>query len=95
MKTNDEIQPYKLRVTFYKQSGKLAYEAVATTNLYSFEDGFKQAIVDTQDGITDGWQGEFFVVVQNYNPDYDVEKEPFVNNLYWPGDFVGINKSKE
>lgn len=93
MKKNTEVQPYKLRVTFYKKTGKLAYEAVATTNKYSFEDGFKQAIVDTQDGINDGWQGEFFVIVQNYNPDYDVENEPFVNRLYMPEDLVGIVKT--
>lgn len=86
-------QPYKVRINFFKTSGKWAYEAIATTTHFTFEDGFIQDIVNTQDGIHDGWQGEFDVTVENANPDYDYKTEPFAKRLYKAADFIGIKKT--
>ena len=93
MSEQNHPKPYKLRINFFRASGKWAYEATATTNHFSFEYGFTQDIVNTQDGIRDGWQGEFHVTVENANPDYDCKTEPFARRLYKSGDFIGINKT--
>ena len=90
--TNKPINQ-KVKVTFFAPTGKYKYSAVATVNHFIFEPEFKQDIVNTQDGIHDGWQGQFYVLTDMYDEaDYDDPHASFVTRLYHPRDFAGIKK---
>ena len=78
-------------VDFYKPSGKWYTNCRAVVNHYLFEDEFKQDIVDTQDGMSDGWQdGDYYVVTSV--PEH---VNGFFNALFKPGDFAGIKKRND
>lgn len=76
-----------VNVTFYKLSGKYYTSGTAVVNHFEFEDGYKQDIVNSQNAINEGWQGNYYVVV---NADDDAVG--FHDRLYKPEDFIGIHK---
>lgn len=60
-----------------------------------FKGNIQQAIVNNQDILTDGWQGNYFVIVDNVadlTPD-ESQQGHFCKRLYIPSDFKGIKKN--
>jgi hypothetical protein len=76
-------------VTFYKESGKYYTSGLATVNHYLFEEEYKRDIVNTQNAMRDGWQGNYYIVT---SADEDVEG--FHEALFKPSEFIGIEKEK-
>lgn len=73
-------------VTFYKKSGKYYTRGTAVVDHFLFEDEYKQDIVNTQNAMREGWQGNYFLVVTAN------DTEGFHEALFKPEDFVGIHK---
>lgn len=79
----------KIKIVFYKLSGKWYGSGEAIVNHYMFEDKYKQDIVNTQNVLMDGWQDhENFVVVVSGMED----EEGFNEGLFQPNAFKGIKK---
>lgn len=78
---------HEIKVTFYKLSGKFYSSGKAFVSHYLFEDDYKQDIVNTQDALREGWEGEFFVVTSS-NDDAD----GFHEALFTPCEFDGMRK---
>lgn len=74
-----QIKPYQVRIDVYKESGKWAYEATATVDVYPFEEAFIPQILATQDGLQRDWYKNEtgFMVVDNVSDD-----DPFAKGLY-------------
>lgn len=82
-----------IQVDFYKESGKW-YEGGKVDvgkAMPWVRDELEQAIVDNQQILLDGWQGEFFVVVNNTEP-FDDKKDHFCMRLYAPSDFNRLKR---
>lgn len=77
-------------VTFFKKTGKYYTSTRAVVNHFIFEDGFKQDIVNTQDTLHDGWQGEYFVVTSA--PEH---VNGFFEGLFHPKEFEGIKEEDD
>ena len=80
-----------INVNFYKTNGKWYTRTQAVVNHFLFEDGFEQDIVDTQNGLVDGWQ--------NHNNYYVVTSAPehvngFFEALFHPGEFRGYKRKE-
>ena len=76
-----------VNLTFYKLSGKYYTSGTAVVNHHLFEDEYKQDIVNTQNGMRDGWPGNYFVVVSS-----DDNVTGFQEALFLPDDFANIRK---
>jgi hypothetical protein len=82
----------KLQVDFYKESGKWYEGGVVDVGdakpfvMYEVE----QAIVDNQHILYDGWQGGYYVVINNVEP--FIDEDSFCMRLYTPSKFHGIKK---
>lgn len=77
----------KVKITFYKESGKWYESGTAIVNHFLFEPEFKQDLVNTQD-VLSNWDNDFYVVVE----DFDDNENGFHQVLYKPGEFTGIHK---
>jgi len=77
----------KIKLTFYKKSGKYYTSGEAIVNHFQFEDEYKQDIVNTQNAMRDGWQGNYFVVTSS-----DDHAVGFHEALYLPNEFKGLRK---
>jgi hypothetical protein len=85
-----------LQVDFYKDTGKW-YEGgtVDVGDARPYVTGeIEQALVDKQDILTEGWQGGFYVVVNNATELTSEESQAglFCMRLYKPSDFYGFKK---
>jgi len=80
----------EIQVEFYRESGKwYAGGIVDISDTPGWDTGaVRQAIVEHQGILMDGWQGQYYVVVGNVSDDDDFCMRHFV-----PGDFVGIVKA--
>ena len=80
----------KVKVNFYKSTGKwYAGGIVDIGTVATWDSGaVKQAIVDNQRELMDGWQGQYYVVVDNVSDDDD-----FCMRLYVTEAFRGISVS--
>ena len=74
-------------VTFFKKTGEYYTHAHAIVNHYIFEEGFKQDIVNTQNGMGEGWQGKYIVVTTT--PEH---VNGFFEGLFFAEEFEGIKK---
>lgn len=77
-----------VNLTFYKESGKYYTSGKAIVNHYLFDQEYKQDIVNTQDALRDGWQGNYFVVVSS-----DDIADGFHEALFRTSEFIGVTKS--
>lgn len=77
----------EVNLTFFKESGKYYTGGKAVVNHFLFEDEYKQDIVNTQTGMRDGWQGNYYVVVSS-----DDDAVGFHEALFTPDKFAGIAK---
>jgi len=77
-------------VTFFKKTGKFYANTYAVVNHFIFEEGFKQDIVNTQEALREGWQGDFIVVVTAPK-----HVNGFFEGLFYPEEFEGIKKEME
>ena len=88
----------KIRIDWYKESGKwYAGEEIEISGNYRiWEEEFLQEIVDNQNQLIEGWQGDQFIVVtgdlQKYDEDPNYDK--FYHQLFPQGRFLGIMKRK-
>ena len=81
---------YNIYVNFYKPSGKWYASGPVEVSHQLFEvEELKQDIVNNQDILTEGWQDEFVVTIDQINPD----DEPFFARLFPQGAFAGIRKN--
>ena len=80
----------KVKVNFYKQSGKWYAGGIVDIGNVSVHstNALEQAIVDNQGILMDGWQGQYYVVVDNVSDDDD-----FCMRLYVAKAFRGISVS--
>lgn len=78
----------KISLNFFNITGKWKYEANCYFQIEQLHDYnyCRQAIVDGQDGITDGWQGSYYVVAES------TDSEIFFHRHYCPYDFTTIEK---
>lgn len=79
-----------IRLNFYKLSEKWYSSGKAVVNHFTFQDEFKQDIVDTQTALRDGWQGNFYV--QTSCPE---EVNGFFECLFHPEEFKDIKLQKQ
>lgn len=86
---SEQVEPYTVKLTFYKGTGKYYTEGTATTTHYPFDPAFKQDIVNTQNALSEGWQDEFFVTTDNVR-----DEDPFACSLYPVGTFADFKKEK-
>lgn len=84
------MESYKLKVTFYKANGKYYMDGFAITSHYYWDSRFKQDIVNSQDCMTDGWQGNFLLVIENTNDD-----DPFAQVVHFPEYYTNLKKEGE
>lgn len=77
-----------IKLTFYKESGKYYTSGEAVVNHFQFEEGYKQDIVNTQNAMRDGWQGNYYVVTSS-----DDNAVGFHEALFQPSDFKDIKKN--
>jgi hypothetical protein len=80
-------QNQEVNITFYKTTGKYYSSGTAVVNHFLFEDEYKQDIVNTQNVMMDGWQGNHYVVVSS-----DDKADGFHEALFFPKEFSGIKK---
>lgn len=80
----------KIRVMFFKKTGKYYTVGNAIVNHFLWEDEFKHDLVNTQDSLKDGWQGEFQVLTEEL--DDDNETSNFATFLFDADSFVGIER---
>lgn len=78
----------KIRVDFYKESGKWYAGGDVLVEHYLFQEGFKQDIVNNQNILYDGWQGNYIVVTNNHEDD-----DNFAKQVFLPSKFYGIQKT--
>ena len=85
----------KIKIDFYREGGKwYSGGTVDIENVKLWEvEKFKQTIVNNQNCLTDGWQGNYFVVTQDL-PEHDKNPEytDFYYRLFHPHEFYGIRK---
>lgn len=84
----------KIRVDWFKPSGKwYAGGEVEIGDLYLFDDELKQAIVDNQNHIGEGWQGYYDVVTSDTEENWrDESYTKFFKHLFHSGKFLGIKR---
>lgn len=79
----------KIRVDFFRESGKWYSGGEVKVNHLLFEDEFKQDIVDNQEILHDGWQGSYIVVTD------DVEDDGlFSKAVFLPSQFKYLRKNQ-
>lgn len=81
----------KIQVNFYRQSGKWYAGGIVDIGSTATWDTseVKQAIVDNQGILMDGWQGQYYVVVGNVSDDDD-----FCMRHFGYDDFLGMAVSR-
>lgn len=72
-------------ITFFKKTGKYYAETRAVVNHFIFEEGFKQDIVNTQDVMREGWQGDYIVVTSA--PEH---VNGFFEGIFFAEEFEGL-----
>lgn len=77
-----------IRVDFYKESGKWYAGGEVEVNHHLFQEGFRQDIVNNQEILRDGWQGNYIVVTNNLEGD-----NLFAMQVFLPSKFIGITKT--
>jgi len=79
----------KIQVDFYKDTGKYYSGGIVDIGdtLAWDTDAVKQAIVDNQRILMDGWQGQYYVVVGNVSDD-----DAFCMRHFGLNDFRGMVK---
>jgi hypothetical protein len=83
----EKLERY-IRVDFYKESGKWYAGGNVLVNHHLFQDGFRQDIVNNQQILFDGWQGNYIVVTDNLEGD-----ELFAKQIFLPSKFNEIYKT--
>lgn len=78
----------QIRVDFYKESGKWYAGGEVEVEHDLFQEEFRQDIVNNQQILHDGWQGNFIVVTNNL-PDDNL----FAMQVFLPSRFLGISKN--
>lgn len=84
------MKPYNVKVTFYKETGKYYADCLLSSTHYLWEEEFKQDIVNNQNCLKDGWQGEFIVTTENEN-----DNDPFCCQMFKSHEFKNIKKEIE
>jgi len=79
----------EIRVDFYKETGKWYAGGNVLVMHHLFENGFRQDIVNNQNIMQDGWQGNYIVVTDDINGDL------FSKQVFLPSKFNGIYKMKQ
>lgn len=87
MKMTERPKNQEINLTFFKKSGKFYTNGKAIVNHFMFDDEYKQDIVNTQNGMMDGWQGGYYLVTSS-----DDDAVGFHEALYTPEEFMGIYK---
>ena len=92
---NTKIEETELvDVLFYKPNGKFYTGCRVELPLYLSSEGYKQAIVDKQTSLEDGWQDSdsawIVVTSAKHNPDY----KGFHEHVWLPFVFKGIKKTR-
>ena len=84
--------PTTIKLMWFKQSGKYYTSGTAQIpdGVYMWDPEYKQAIIDTQDGLVEQWVNDEFYLMT----DYDGDDEGFFTALYKPYEFEGMKKSK-
>lgn len=81
-------------VTFYKSNGKFYTGCRIELPLYLSSAGYRQAIVDNQTCLEDGWQDSdnawIVVTSAHHNPEY----KGFHEHVWLPFAFKGIKKNR-
>lgn len=88
----------RIWVDFYRPSGKwYAGGEVDLGNARMWGPGneFKQAIVDNQQALKDGWQGDYIVVTSDLPVSWaDPNYHEFNKRVYMPEAFIGITRKE-
>lgn len=83
-----------IHVDWYKSSGKWYTGGIVDVGEASLvhKEEFKQAIVDNQHELVEGWtsHAEYFVVTRERDQD-----ETFARALFHPSEFFGLTKRKK
>lgn len=83
----------KFIVDFFKPSGKWYSGCEIESELNLWDDNFKQEIVNKQNALMEGWQGNYFVVTDDTSEnDFDNNYKGFYKRHFMPWDFIGIKK---
>ena len=84
----------KIRVDFYKLSGKWAYGGgVEIGETHLWEVAFLQAIVNNQEILHNGWQGRYDVVTNDLYENWRLkEYTGFFKNIFKANKFAGLKK---
>jgi hypothetical protein len=86
-KMNERPVNQEINLTFFKESGKYYTSGKAYVSHWQFEEEYKQDIVNTQNAMMEGWQGNYFLVTSS-----DDDAEGFHEGLYKPSEFIGFNR---
>lgn len=82
----------KVHATFYKTTGKYYADCIfEMPDMHIWEDGFKQQFVNNQSEMRNGWQGSYYVVIENA----DADSAFFLHRLFPPNSFYRITKEIE
>ena len=88
----------KFKVSWYRETGKWYVDDEVDVGdvRYCFEGDFKQAIVDSQEALTDGWQDHGFYIVTNAREE-DLNNPLihgfFYERLFFPNSFAGMKRN--
>lgn len=86
----------KVKLLFYKASGKFYTTSEATVKHWLYEDGYKQDIVNTQTALVNGWQNGSLYVQVTEHPSYaGKDINTFDEHLFMIGAFKGLVKETD
>lgn len=81
-------------VTFYKPTGKYYTSCRIELPLYLSSEGYKQAIVDKQTCLEDGWQNSDSAWMVSTSAKHNADYKGFHEHVWLPFAFKGIEKTR-